>query len=170
MTWDENIARYVARKEGFVPVPYGDGANLAYAFGHNGTDVKPGMKITLAEGFELLKKDLDEHAAMVDRWLTVPVSQDVFNMLVSASFNAGSMLKAVAYFINNGQMEIAFDLLGKMIYVGGKENAGLKTRRQQEVAIGRNGDYGDLRTFPEYDDIPRRFNFKRTPFPKEAFH
>lgn len=180
MTWDQHIARYEARKEAFVPVAYWDGkadhssGNYAIAWGHNGPEVKPGMRVTIDEGRALFRKDLDDKAAIVSRWLKVPVSQHVFNMIHSASFNAGTKLSAVCYFINNGQLAEACDLLRKFYWIDGKMSPGHKTRREQEAAIGETLDpldlsaYGDLSAFRKYDSapIPGVSNFKMTPFPE----
>ena len=63
-------------------------------FGHTGTVdgklIGKGMTITAAKATELLKKDLAEFEAAVNGCVTVPITQNMFDALVSFSFNVGA--------------------------------------------------------------------------------
>ena len=62
---------------------------LTIGYGHTGTDVLPGMRITEAQADEILKRDVAKFAAMVEKALTAKVSQGQFDALVSFCFNTG---------------------------------------------------------------------------------
>jgi len=62
---------------------------LTIGFGHTGTDVLPGMRVTEAQADELLKRDVARFALIVEKALTAKVSQGQFDALVSFCFNTG---------------------------------------------------------------------------------
>ena len=62
---------------------------LTVGYGHTGTDVLPGMRVTEAQADEILKRDVAKFAAMVEKALTAKVSQGQFDALVSFCFNTG---------------------------------------------------------------------------------
>ena len=63
-------------------------------YGHTGTvdgkAVISGMTITAVKATELLKKDLASFEAAVNSYVTVPITQNMFDALVSFTFNCGS--------------------------------------------------------------------------------
>jgi lysozyme len=64
-------------------------------WGHVGPDVKPGMKITVAEAHELLRKDVDRFEREVTGLLdSRPTQQHQFDALVVLAFNIGSDVDA----------------------------------------------------------------------------
>ena len=62
---------------------------MTIGFGHTGTDVLPGMRVTEAQADELLKRDVARFALIVEKALTAKVSQGQFDALVSFCFNTG---------------------------------------------------------------------------------
>lgn len=62
---------------------------LTIGYGHTGIDVLPGMVIDAAKGADLLVKDVAKFAALVNKALTIPVSQGQFDALVSFCYNTG---------------------------------------------------------------------------------
>jgi lysozyme len=63
--------------------------NTNLTVGSTGADVLPGMRITEAQGDDLLRKDVAKFAALVEKALTAKVSQSQFDALVSFCFNTG---------------------------------------------------------------------------------
>ncbi len=58
-------------------------------YGHTGSDVHAGLKITQHEADRLLKNDLIIHCNNVEKLVTVPLNQNQFDALVSLEFNIG---------------------------------------------------------------------------------
>ncbi len=52
-------------------------------YGHTGSEVKPGLKITQAEAEKILKSDLVVHCNNVSKLVKVPLNQNQFDALVS---------------------------------------------------------------------------------------
>ena len=63
-------------------------------YGHTGTvdgkAIASGMTITAAKATELLRKDLATFEAAVNSYVTAPITQNMFDALVSFSFNCGA--------------------------------------------------------------------------------
>lgn len=59
-------------------------------YGHYGSDVKPGMVITEEEARKLLRQDIAEAENAVNKNVKVPISQNMFDALVSFTFNVGT--------------------------------------------------------------------------------
>jgi len=62
---------------------------LTIGYGSTGPHVKPGMKITQAEAERLLLKDLERFEAAVNDLVKVPLTQSMYDALVSFAFNCG---------------------------------------------------------------------------------
>lgn len=62
---------------------------LTIGFGSTGSHVVPGKTITQAEAETLLIKDLGRFETAVDKYVKVPVTQAMFDALVSFAFNCG---------------------------------------------------------------------------------
>nr|WP_321466683.1 lysozyme [uncultured Desulfobulbus sp.] len=94
--------------------------------------------ITRAEAEVLLADDLRRFAAGVEHLLKVSLSDACFCALVSFAYNVGvgalsrSTLLRV---INEGHMDEAPAQFLRWTKAGGKESAGLKRRREAEVAL-----------------------------------
>lgn len=63
-------------------------------YGHTGTtdgkSVYVGMKITQAKANKLLKDDLEKFEKTVSKYVTVPITSDMFSALVSFTYNVGA--------------------------------------------------------------------------------
>lgn len=110
---------------------------LTIGHGHTGPDVFIGQKITAAEAEELLRIDLAEAEADVERSVTAETNDNEFSALVSFAFNcgAGNLKKLVAGRLNKGDRAAtarAFMLYNKS---KGKEMPGLTRRRAAEAAL-----------------------------------
>ena len=108
-------------------------------YGHTGTVdgklIGKGMTITAAKATEMLKKDLAEFEAAVNGCVTVPITQNMFDALVSFAFNVGAgalrrstlLRKLNAKDYDGAAAE--FPLWNK---AGGKVLNGLVRRRERE--------------------------------------
>ena len=63
---------------------------LTIGYGHTGTDVKEGMTITDEKATALLKKDIEKFETGVNESVEVEITQNMFDALVSFSFNVGT--------------------------------------------------------------------------------
>lgn len=144
-TSPEGIAA-IKRREGVRLVAYPDpatgGAPWTIGVGHTGQDVYPGLRISNEESDALLAKDLARFEAGIERLVTVPLTQNQFDALVSFSFNVGlgnfgtsTLLKR----LNAKDYAGAADQFLRWNRAGGKEMAGLTTRRQDERKQFTNG-------------------------------
>lgn len=107
-------------------------------FGSTGPHVTPGKVITEAQADELLKDDLDRFEKAVTRLVTVPLTQNQYDALVSFAFNVGisalersTLLKRV----NAKLFDQAAAEFSKWNRGGGKILAGLTRRRAAEAAL-----------------------------------
>ena len=123
---------------------------LTIGYGHTGADVLPGMRITEAQGDDLLRKDVAKFAAMVEKSLTAKVSQGQFDALVSFCFNTGpgkAGVKDGLITLKNGNPSSLLrktnsgDKLGaaaefdKWTKANGQELRGLVARREAEQRL-----------------------------------
>ena len=107
-------------------------------YGHTGSDVTKGRKITLTEAESLLKQDLIVHCNNVSKLVKVSLNQNQFDALVSFIYNIGinafktsTMLKH----LNKGEFYAAAKEFDRWIYAGGKVSEGLKKRRTAEKTL-----------------------------------
>ena len=126
--------------EGFIPVAKdieGKGI-LTIGYGHRGKDVKPGQTITREQAFNLFKSDLKSREDTVNRMVKVPITQSMFDALVSFVYNAGSGNFAKSdtlKLLNQGKYkEAAERMKTEYINKGTKHEEGLRNRRAKESA------------------------------------
>jgi lysozyme len=110
--------------------------------------VVPKMKITYQEANEILARDLVKYESAVDRLVTVPLSQNQFDALVSFTFNVGEGALAKSTLLkklNAGKYsEVPAELM-KWTKGGGRELPGLVRRRRAECALWRSvNDRSDI--------------------------
>jgi lysozyme len=128
------------RSEGFRSHVYLDVAGLpTIGYGHrllhpdsfpNGMD-EP-------QAAEILAADVRDAAAAVLRFVKVPLTQGQFDALVDFTFNLGWVRlsdSTLLKFLNIGHYEEAGEQILLWDRAGGKENAGLKARREAELAL-----------------------------------
>ena len=104
----------------------------------DGKLITSGMTITAAKATELLKKDLASFEAAVNGCVTAPITQNMFDALVSFAFNVGAgalrrstLLKK----LNAKDYSGAADELPKWNKAGGKVLNGLVRRRMAEKEL-----------------------------------
>lgn len=130
----------VQQLEGTKAFPYRDVAGvLTVCTGHTGPDVVPNKYYPPAQCARLTTQDLDKAAAgvlKVSPHLTYHPMQ--LASAISFSYNVGIggySRSSVAKNFNAGDFKTGCSELLKYTYAGGKYNAGLANRRQQEYKI-----------------------------------
>ena len=86
----------------------------------------------------ILRADLDRFERGVERYITVPLTQGMFDALVSFSFNVGLgtlQRSTLRQKLNRGDKEGAAEELLKYCMAGGKILRGLQNRRIDERAL-----------------------------------
>ena len=131
--------RLIAGYERFSSGPYVcPGGKLTIGFGHV---ILPGenfTEITMEEGQELLKKDVEIAERAVNRYVSVEMNQDIFDALVSFTFNLGAdnfRKSTLLKFLNSGQYYAAALEFCRWDNAGGKEMSGLEIRRAEEELV-----------------------------------
>lgn len=137
------------RLEAYKPVPTEKYWTIGY--GHYGSDVTKGMVITESYAEKLLRKDLEKFENYVNKYVKVPLTQEMFDSLVSFSFNVGggslqssTLLKK----LNAGDYTGASEEFGKWTKAGGKTLQGLVKRRTEEKTLFLSGRIPNATTLP----------------------
>ena len=123
--------------EGFRRDAYRDAAGvLTIGYGHTGSDVREGDRLTTYAAEELLLMDLREHERAVRR-LKVAHTQGQFDALVSFAFNVGigrlnrsALLRTIRNGGSKAQITREFK---RWVFAGGKRLRGLELRRNWEA-------------------------------------
>lgn len=129
--------------EGFFPEPYNDPVGYAtIGYGHligyrnvTSADKKKWGKLTKAEATELLKGDLKEYENYVKQYVKVPLTQNMFDALVSFVYNVGPggiSGSTLGRELNKGHYNTAANELLKWDKAGGRALPGLTRRRKEE--------------------------------------
>jgi lysozyme len=87
---------------------------------------------------EILKADVRDAEQAVARLVKVPLTQGQFDALVDFCFNLGAGRLATSTLLkvlNGGRYEAAAEQLLRWDLASGEENAGLKARREAELAL-----------------------------------
>jgi lysozyme len=125
--------------EGLRLEAYQDVAGVwTIGYGHTGTDVHAGMRVTEAEAEDLLRADLAGAVGCVNRGVTVRVTQGQFDALVDFCFNAGcgALVKSTLLRkVNLGDSAGAVAQFGLWVHAGGEVVAGLVRRRKAEAEL-----------------------------------
>ena len=121
---------------------YQDSAGVGtIGYGHTG-GVSSGMTISQAQAEAYLKSDLARFEKAVNNCVTVALTQNMFDALVSFSFNVGDgALKNSTLLrkLNSGDIGGAANEFDKWVYSGGKVVDGLVRRRAAEKALFLDG-------------------------------
>lgn len=98
--------------------------------------VTPDMVLTKDEAQAMFRRELDKHAAIVTRLVTVEIGQGNFDALVSFSYNTGGLAKsALLRKLNAGDFDGAAREFDRWNKAGGKVYKGLVRRRAAERAM-----------------------------------
>ena len=111
------------------------GGKLTIGYGHTGPDVTEGRRINVEEANALLEHDVERFERAVNELVRVPMTQGMFDALISFSFNLGAgSLKSSTLLkkLNADDREGAADEFLKWNKAKGKVLAGLTARRESE--------------------------------------
>ncbi len=111
------------------------GGKLTIGYGHTGPDVTKGRKIDAEEANALLEHDVQRFERAVNELVTVPMTQGMFDALISFSFNlgAGSLKNSTLLKkLNSDDREAAANEFLRWNKAMGKVLAGLTARRESE--------------------------------------
>lgn len=111
---------------------------LTIGYGHTGSDVKEGSRVSREEAENLLTRDLERFEKDILKMVKVELTQNQFDALVSFTYNVGSgALKGSTLLkkLNAGSYIEAADEFLKWTKAGGKELPGLVKRRRTERAL-----------------------------------
>jgi lysozyme len=108
--------------------------------------VREGMLVPVVLAEQWLKEDVDRFAALVNRSVRVPLTQDEFDALVHFAFNIGPgdpnrkppkdgfLTSTLLRLLNAGQKQAAAKQFERWKFSNGMEQAGLIARRRLETA------------------------------------
>lgn len=140
---------FIAREEGCILSAYKDSVGvLTIGIGHTTAAgppaVTPDLALTLAQCFDLFAKDIAKYEARVNKALTVPVAQHVFDACVSFDYNTGAIDRAsFVRDINSGKMADAAVSISSW-----NKPPEIVGRRTRERELLMSGIYGDTTTIP----------------------
>ena len=124
--------------EGCKLTAYQDSVGVwTIGYGHT-KGVKPGMTITQEEAEQMLENELAEYEGYIEKYVTVPLTQNQFDALVVWVYNLGptnlrrsTLLKE----LNSGNYTAAGKEITKWNKAGGKVLTGLVKRREAEAEL-----------------------------------
>jgi GH24 family phage-related lysozyme (muramidase) len=189
-----SLARFTARREGIVLVPYRDGNGFSIGCGHHlgKLSAVPHLQWTVDQAFSTLMDDLAQRVEQVQKYLKVAISSNQVHALVDLYYQGGTDgLKAVATIINSrnpddpqsvlkSDREAAREFLNWDTNAAGDHLAGLLKRRALEVAMFIAGDYGsDLAEIPLWEQVDpsthkvrfsdmKQYKIKETDIPQKS--
>jgi lysozyme len=111
---------------------------LTIGYGHTGQDVKPGMTITQQQADALLRRDLQRFERAVSESVKYPLTQPMYDALVSFAFNCGTAAlktSTLLRLLNQGDVQGAAAQFDRWTKGGGKVLPGLVRRRSAEKAM-----------------------------------
>lgn len=119
------------------PDPGTGGEPWTIGYGHTGPEVRPGLKISLAEAVDYLDRDLRSHARNVNALCKgSDTPQGAFDALVSFDFNTGALHRSTLLRRHlAGLHQSAAAEFSRWKYAGGRPMAGLIRRRKRERAM-----------------------------------
>lgn len=117
--------------------------------------VKPGMRWTEAEAEAALMRELEKHAAIVDRVVTVEIGENNRAALISFQYNTGGLPKSTLLRrLNAGDFNGAAREFDRWNKAGGRVWKGLVRRRAAERALFEQ-DARDESLPPDAPDMPQ---------------
>jgi lysozyme len=125
--------------EGLRLTAYQDCAGVwTIGYGHTGSDVHEAMTIAEAEADSLLRSDLAESVACVNRAVKVSITQNRFDAMVDFCFNAGRgnfLGSTLLRKLNGDDSAGAAAQFGLWVHAGGEIVDGLVRRRKAEAEL-----------------------------------
>lgn len=131
----------------------------------NGQAVKKGQAIKKDEAWELLRKQVQEHANTIEQYVKVPLNQNQYDALASFQYNLGRHIlknSALLKYLNARQWDKAGNEMLLYCNAGGKRLQGLVNRRKEEVALFKKPavDVSNKIQYVEIDKHPQKFRIQ----------
>ncbi len=137
-TTSEEGRNLIKSFEGCRLTSYQDVAGVwTVGYGHTG-NVRPGMSITQEQAESFLQSDLRKFERCINRYVTVPLTQNMFDALVSFTYNVGTgafRQSTLLRKLNRGDTAGAAEEFGRWVHAGKKVFPGLIRRRQEEKEL-----------------------------------
>ena len=127
--WTVGVGHVLYPEQGKLPIDQRDAFNIK---------IEDFRIFSMEEVDAILRADLDRFERGVERYITAPLTQGMFDALVSFSFNVGLgtlQRSTLRQKLNRGDKEGAAEELLKYCMAGGKILKGLQTRRLDERAL-----------------------------------
>ena len=127
--WTVGVGHVLYPEQAKLPIDQRDAFNIK---------IEDFRVFSMEEVDAILRADLDRFERGVERYITVPLTQGMFDALVSFSFNVGLgtlQRSTLRQKLNRGDKEGAADELLKYCMAGGKILKGLQNRRIDERAL-----------------------------------
>ena len=127
--WTVGVGHVLYPEQAKLPIDQRDAFNIK---------IEDFRVFSMEEVDAILRADLDRFERGVERYITVPLTQGMFDALVSFSFNVGLgtlQRSTLRQKLNRGDKEGAADELLKYCMAGGKILRGLQNRRIDERAL-----------------------------------
>ena len=125
--------------EGLHLEAYRDCAGVwTIGYGHTGPTLAAGQTISEPEAEDLLRTDLAEAVASVNRSVQSVISQNQFDAMVDFCFNTGGgsfVQSTLLRKVNSGDFAGAIAQFALWVHAGGEVIAGLVRRRKAEAAL-----------------------------------
>jgi lysozyme len=125
--------------EGLYLAAYQDCAGVwTIGYGHTGPALSKGTTISESEAETLLRADLAEAVACVNRAVKAALSQGQSDAMVDFCFNAGRgnfLQSTLLRKVNTGDVAGAASQFGLWVHAGGEVVAGLVRRRKAEAEM-----------------------------------
>lgn len=139
MKTSEAGKEFIKLKEGLKLETYKCSSNVStIGYGHTGSDVHAGMKITKEQAEKLFAIDIQIHENNINKLVKVPLTQNQFDALVSFEFNIGYGAfkdSTLLRLLNQGKYSESAEQFTRWVYSGGKVSAGLQKRRGEEKRL-----------------------------------
>lgn len=132
----------IKRAEGLALAPYKDAAGLwTIGYGHKLESGEWWDKVSQADADALLARDVTDAEDAVNSLVSVPITQEQFDALVSFTYNvgAGALKKSTLLAKLNAGDPAAAAEFGRWVHAGGKVLPGLQTRRAEEARLFTEG-------------------------------
>ena len=127
--WTVGVGHVLYPQQGKLPIDQRDAFNIK---------IEDFRIFSMEEVDAILRADLERFERGVERYITVPLTQGMFDALVSFSFNVGLgtlQRSTLRQKLNRGDKEAAAEELLKYCMAGGKILKGLQNRRIDERAL-----------------------------------
>jgi lysozyme len=138
-TYSDNGLALTKSFEGLHLAAYRDCAGVwTIGYGHTSPTVSEGQTISEPEAEELLRADLTEAVACVNRAVKAVISQNQFDSMVDFCFNAGRgnfLQSTLLRKVNGGNLGGATAQFALWVHAGGEVVAGLVRRRKAEADL-----------------------------------